>query len=125
MPLRRRQTQEGEYLPVAPLQCCGMCLAPRPPAPRPDCTDLSRCSGHGVCELGACECFEGWGGPDCAAVGPGGGDGDGLPWWEALLLACSMLVLSACVLALRRAIIMVLDSGGPSGTGARCESARG
>ena len=32
------------------------------------CDDLNSCSGHGVCNMRRCECFDGWTGPDCGEV---------------------------------------------------------
>ena len=51
----------GEYIPVAPLECCGLCLGDKI-HDKTNCEDLNFCSNNGICTLGACECFEGYAG---------------------------------------------------------------
>lgn len=75
--MESRFTHFGEYVPVAPLECCGVCLSPRT---RPDsqCADLQYCSGNGVCVLGACQCSAGYSGADCSGSNAGGGSSGGI-----------------------------------------------
>ena len=77
----RRVTQAGDLVPVAPLECCGVCLGDTIHTAS-DCRDLSYCHDHGMCMLGGCQCFHGWGGADCSQVraGEGGGGGRGCSW---------------------------------------------
>ena len=51
-------------MPIAPALCCKSCISDKV-IPVDTCFDLNYCSGHGVCNLGACECAEGYGGADC------------------------------------------------------------
>lgn len=84
-----RITHTGQLLPVAPLQCCGLCVGELlPPGGGPDaCADLGRCSRHGVCMMGACQCYQGWGGADCSQLAaPPGGGAVGIPSWAAWLV---------------------------------------
>lgn len=54
------------FVPVAPAQCCKTCLSNKI-HPLDSCSDLNFCSGHGVCNLGTCDCLDGYGGPDCSS----------------------------------------------------------
>lgn len=75
-----RATRAGDLLPVAPLECCQLCLADSPSSAAA-CRDLRLCSGAGLCVLGACQCFEGWGGADCSVAQADGDMGMlGMPW---------------------------------------------
>ena len=51
-------------MPIAPALCCKSCISDKV-VPADSCFDLNFCSGHGVCNLGVCECQEGFGGADC------------------------------------------------------------
>ena len=53
-------------MPIAPAQCCKTCLS-KTIHPLDSCSDLNFCSGHGVCNLGSCDCLDGFGGPDCSS----------------------------------------------------------
>lgn len=53
-------------VPIAPAQCCKTCLS-KTIHPLDSCSDLNFCSGHGVCNLGSCDCLDGFGGPDCSS----------------------------------------------------------
>lgn len=55
------------------------------------CDDLNACSGHGVCNMRRCECFDGWTGADCSQ---GAGGNKTIPPW-----AIALIVLSSCSLA--------------------------
>ena len=55
----------ADLVPIAPAQCCKTCISDRI-HPLDACVDLNFCSGHGVCNLGSCECLQGWGGSDCS-----------------------------------------------------------
>nr|QOL01263.1 putative extracellular protein TR9_068 [Trebouxia lynnae] len=77
-------------VPIAPAQCCKTCLS-KVIHPLDSCSDLNFCSGHGVCNLGSCDCFDGYGGPDCGNVL--GGSGGQLPEW-----ATSLIIFGSCVL---------------------------
>lgn len=65
--LPARLSPLGHVVPVGPAQCCQVCLSGTV-HPMNQCDDLNSCSGHGVCNLRRCDCFEGWTGPDCAQV---------------------------------------------------------
>lgn len=54
-------------VPIGPAQCCKTCLS-KTIHPLDSCSDLNFCSGHGVCNLGSCDCFDGYGGSDCGNV---------------------------------------------------------
>ncbi|KAL0031016.1 hypothetical protein WJX79_009491 [Trebouxia sp. C0005] len=77
-------------VPIAPAQCCKTCLS-KTIHPLDSCSDLNFCSGHGVCNLGSCDCLDGFGGPDCSSQ-IGGGAGQ-LPQW-----ATSLIIFGSCVL---------------------------
>lgn len=88
---------------MAPLDCCGLCLDDDPSAV--GCEDLNFCSQNGVCSFGTCECFEGWGGADCALTASGGDD-LGVPWWGVALIVSGTLVLvSGSGIALRSQLL--------------------
>ena len=53
-------------VPIAPALCCKTCLS-KTIHPLDSCSDLNFCSGHGVCNLGNCDCLDGYGGPDCGS----------------------------------------------------------
>jgi len=59
-----RVSQIGEFVPIAPALCCKSCISDKV-IPADSCFDLNFCSGHGVCNLGVCECAAGFGGADC------------------------------------------------------------
>ena len=59
-----RVSQLGEFVPIAPALCCKSCISDKI-VPADSCFDLNFCSGHGACNLGVCECQEGYGGADC------------------------------------------------------------
>eukprot|EP00887_Chlorella_sp_A99_P004577 scaffold4.g4577.t1 len=80
----------GHVVPVGPAQCCKVCLGSTV-HPMNQCEDLQGCHQHGVCNLGQCECFDGWGGADCSARA---GRGGGIPGW-----AVALIVLSSCAVA--------------------------
>ncbi|KAK9824271.1 hypothetical protein WJX72_009086 [[Myrmecia] bisecta] len=84
-----RITRSAEFVPIAPAQCCKACLSDRI-HPMSLCADLNFCSGHGVCNLGACECLDGFQGADCSHQGRGGGGN--LPQW-----LISLIVLGSCI----------------------------
>ena len=63
--VNRRITALG-LVPIAPAQCCKTCLS-KTIHPLDSCSDLNFCSGHGVCNLGSCDCLDGFGGPDCSS----------------------------------------------------------
>ena len=46
-------------VPIAPAQCCKTCLS-KTIHPLDSCSDLNFCSGHGVCNLGSCDCLDGF-----------------------------------------------------------------
>lgn len=77
-------------VPIAPAQCCKTCLS-KTIHPLDSCSDLNFCSGHGVCNLGSCDCLDGFGGPDCSSQ-LGGAAGQ-LPQW-----ATSLIIFGSCVL---------------------------
>ncbi|PNH05569.1 E3 ubiquitin-protein ligase, partial [Tetrabaena socialis] len=96
-----RVTSGGEYIPVAPLECCGICLGDKI-HDKSNCEDLGFCSNNGICTLGACECFEGYGGPDCSAHAGGGDDGATMPWWGTMLIvAGSVMFISFSSIVMR------------------------
>lgn len=86
---RWRMTSMG-LVPIAPALCCKTCLS-KTIHPLDSCSDLNFCSGHGVCNLGNCDCLDGYGGPDCGSQL--GGRGGGLPQW-----AVSLIIFGSCVL---------------------------
>ncbi|KXZ49419.1 hypothetical protein GPECTOR_21g645 [Gonium pectorale] len=115
-----RVTSGGEYIPVAPLECCGLCLGDKI-HDRTNCEDLNFCSNNGICTLGACECFEGYGGSDCSVRTGGGDEGAGVPWWGTLLIvAGSIAFISGSSIAMRLAFatIRAHAAGGGGGGGA-------
>lgn len=62
--------RDAALVPVAPAQCCKMCI-PAKVQPEGACAGLNNCNGQGYCHLGVCECFDGWTGADCSQqVGP-------------------------------------------------------
>jgi len=60
-----RMTRAGQFVPIAPANCCKMCLSDIV-RPIDECADLNMCSGHGMCVTAACECMPGWSGADCS-----------------------------------------------------------
>ncbi|EFN57686.1 expressed protein [Chlorella variabilis] len=80
----------GHVVPVGPAQCCKACLSSTV-HPMNQCDDLNSCSGHGVCNMRRCECFDGWTGPDC---GEPARNGKSIPPW-----AIALIVLSSSALA--------------------------
>lgn len=86
---RWRITAMG-LVPIAPAQCCKACLS-NTIHPLDSCSDLNFCSGHGVCNLGTCDCLDGYGGPDCSSQLAGGGGQ--LPQW-----ATSLIIFGSCIL---------------------------
>ncbi|KAL4425873.1 hypothetical protein ABPG75_009889 [Micractinium tetrahymenae] len=84
----------GHVVPVGPAQCCKACLSGTV-HPMNQCDDLNQCSGHGVCNLRRCECFDGWTGADCSqARGCAAQNGKSVPPW-----AIALIVLSSSALA--------------------------
>lgn len=63
-PMLCRLSPLGHVVPVGPAQCCKACLGTVHPMNQ--CDDLNQCSGHGVCNMRRCECFDGWTGADCS-----------------------------------------------------------
>ncbi|KAG2449218.1 hypothetical protein HYH02_005965 [Chlamydomonas schloesseri] len=113
-----RMTSGGEYIPVAPLECCGLCLGDKI-HDKTNCEDLNFCSNNGICTLGACECFEGYAGADCS-VRAGGGDESGtLPWWGTLLIVTgSVMFISFSSIAMRYTFQTIrAHAGGGGGRG--------
>lgn len=91
----RRATPLGQSVPVAPADCCALCLS-RHFHPMSQCDDLANCNKRGVCNLGACDCFQGWAGPDCSARdGRGGRDGRGVPGWAVTLIVLGGLAVAS------------------------------
>lgn len=80
----------GHIVPVGPAQCCKACLSGTV-HPMNQCDDLNGCSGHGVCNMRRCECFDGWTGADCSQAQ---GSGNSIPPW-----AIALIVLSSSALA--------------------------
>ncbi|KAL4445747.1 hypothetical protein ABPG77_008946 [Micractinium sp. CCAP 211/92] len=80
----------GHVVPVGPAQCCKACLSSTV-HPMNQCDDLNQCSGHGVCNLRRCECFDGWTGADCSQTQQ---NGKSVPPW-----AIALIVLSSSALA--------------------------
>ncbi|KAG2499753.1 hypothetical protein HYH03_002685 [Edaphochlamys debaryana] len=110
-----RMTSGGEYIPVAPLECCALCLGDKM-HDKTNCEDLNFCSNNGICTLGACECFEGYAGPDCSVRVGGGDDGGTMPWWAmVLVVAGSALFMSFASIAMRYALASIRHPGGPGG----------
>ncbi|KAL6770310.1 hypothetical protein ACKKBG_A34460 [Auxenochlorella protothecoides x Auxenochlorella symbiontica] len=94
----RRATPLGQSVPVAPADCCALCLS-RHFHPMSQCDDLANCNERGVCNLGACDCFQGWAGPDCSARDARGGRGRGVPGWAiTLIVLAGLLVASLFIL---------------------------
>lgn len=62
-------------------------------------TRSNSCSGHGVCRMRRCECFDGWTGADCSQ---GAGGSKSVPPW-----AIALIVLSSSALA----GIMIIAAG--------------
>ncbi|KAG1676824.1 hypothetical protein FOA52_010333 [Chlamydomonas sp. UWO 241] len=121
----QRQNRGGESLPIAPLECCSLCLGEKRLDPS-TCLDLKRCNGHGLCELGACRCYEGWGASDCSVAMRGGADWS-VPWWAIVVLVPTMLILLMFLLALRETIDRVvrdIDGGSRAAAAAAAAAAR-
>ncbi|EFJ47058.1 hypothetical protein VOLCADRAFT_117996, partial [Volvox carteri f. nagariensis] len=80
-----RVTAGGEYIPVAPLECCGVCLGGKMPD-HANCADLDYCSNNGICTLGACDCFEGFRGADCSQRVDGDDGGSSMPCFSSIAM---------------------------------------
>ncbi|KAL3155716.1 hypothetical protein ABBQ32_012737 [Trebouxia sp. C0010 RCD-2024] len=94
-------------VPIGPAQCCKTCLS-KTIHPLDSCADLNFCSGRGVCNLGSCDCFDGFGGSDCGNVL--GGSGGQLPQWAtSLIIIGSCVLVTTLVLAAGRIVHYVAD----------------
>ncbi|KAG2436269.1 hypothetical protein HXX76_006580 [Chlamydomonas incerta] len=116
-----RMTSGGEYIPVAPLECCGLCLGDKI-HDKTNCEDLNFCSNNGICTLGACECFEGYAGADCSVRAGGGEESGTLPWWGTLLIVTgSVMFISFSSIAMKYTFqtIRAHASGGGGGAAGR------
>ncbi|PNW87122.1 hypothetical protein CHLRE_02g110000v5 [Chlamydomonas reinhardtii] len=115
-----RMSSGGEYIPVAPLECCGLCLGDKI-HDKTNCEDLNFCSNNGICTLGACECFEGYAGADCSVRAGGGEETGTLPWWGTLLIVTgSVMFISFSSIAMKYTFqtIRAHAGGGGGGSGA-------
>ena len=88
----------GDAIPLAPAQCCGVCLDASEPARGLPCEASNFCSGHGACGVnGRCVCDAGWGGAACA---DGASSGAAALVDAAPFLGIAVLVAAACFAAL-------------------------
>lgn len=111
-----RMSPLGHLVPVGPAQCCKVCLSPAM-HPMDQCDDLGQCSHNGVCNMGACECFEGWAGADCSKYVGRGGDGGhhGIPPWAITLIVLSSCALAGVFLVTAGHIVRILQEGDGGG----------
>ena len=87
----------GDAIPLAPAQCCGVCLDAAEPARGLPCETSNFCSGHGSCGVsGRCVCDAGWGGAACA---DGASSGTAALVDAAPYLGVVVLVACACFAA--------------------------
>lgn len=93
-----RETPLAQLVPIAPAHCCGVCVSERF-HPMSSCDDLNNCSRRGVCNLGACDCFAGWMGPDCSLPDGRHAGSKPVPGWAIALIILSSIAI-ACTLAL-------------------------
>ena len=84
-----RRSPTGHVIPVERANCCHMCVSGKRHSIH-DCEDLGYCHGHGVCIIGRCECFRGWGASDCSTSS--GTHGDDIPAW-----AITLIVIGSCI----------------------------
>ena len=88
----------GDAIPLAPAQCCGVCLDPAESACGLPCETSNFCSGHGSCGVsGRCVCDSGWGGTACA---DGASSGAAALVDAAPILGVVILVAAACFAAM-------------------------
>lgn len=114
----------GQVVPIGPAKCCGVCLSGKV-HPAPDCADLNRCSGNGVCALGRCECLAGWGSPDCSqALSGKGGWGRRIPPWAIALIVIGSSLLAVAVLAVAAHLAEIIYEAREAGGGAADADAR-
>ncbi|GIL81288.1 hypothetical protein Vretimale_1161 [Volvox reticuliferus] len=113
-----RETAGGEYIPVAPLECCGVCLGNKIPN-RANCADLNYCYNNGICTLGACDCFDGFRGVDCSER-MDSDDDNNIPWWGTVLIVVgSVMFISFSSIAMRLTFQTIrAHATGGSGPGA-------
>ncbi|GLI61083.1 hypothetical protein VaNZ11_003350 [Volvox africanus] len=110
-----RETAGGEYIPVAPLECCGVCLGNKIPD-RANCADLNYCSNNGVCTLGACDCFEGFRGADCSERMEIDDDSN-IPWWGTVLIVTGSIVFISFSSIAMRFTFQTIRAQATSGSG--------
>lgn len=112
-----RVTPALQSVPIAPARCCGLCLSERF-HPGSQCDELGACHGHGVCNMGACDCAAGWVGPDCASRAQHPGSNP-VPGWAIALLVLSSLAIAGTLAMLAHQVLYVLGDNLGEGS-ARC-----
>ena len=89
-----------DVIPLAPAECCGVCLDPAEVPRELPCEAAIACSGHGSCGAGGhCVCDEGWGGPACT---------DGAPPTARSLLTSTPTLIGAAAAASLCAVCMAV-----------------
>jgi hypothetical protein len=116
----------GDAIPMAPAQCCGVCLDAAEPARGLPCELNNWCSGHGACGVnGRCVCDAGWGGSACA---DGASSGAAALVDAAPILGVVILVAAACFAAvlaranaLSRALVLTRRAAAHAAAARRAE----
>jgi len=91
-----RQARSHNHVPITPMRCCKTCLGEK--IMDNTCADLNKCSGHGQCAFGACECYKGWGGSDCSLKGSSGGGG--VTAWQLAVLIVGAVGIAVSIVVL-------------------------
>eukprot|EP00208_Stichococcus_sp_RCC1054_P005234 CAMPEP_0206139990 /NCGR_PEP_ID=MMETSP1473-20131121/7929_1 /ASSEMBLY_ACC=CAM_ASM_001109 /TAXON_ID=1461547 /ORGANISM="Stichococcus sp, Strain RCC1054" /LENGTH=623 /DNA_ID=CAMNT_0053533959 /DNA_START=71 /DNA_END=1944 /DNA_ORIENTATION=- len=92
-----RMTIDAQYVPIAPANCCKLCLGQL--HKMSTCAVQDNCSGHGVCILGQCECLDNYRGSNCSI--PPSFSTDGLPMWAIVIIvmgSCLGLIVTLTVI---------------------------